>query len=89
MIKFINLAPGFREKRVYFFRLTSHKREPLQLNTAGKRGGLMKFFLGIQLANRAGLLPRINLVREYYHGPADLPGEEERVAFGREQFRAS
>jgi alpha-L-glutamate ligase-like protein len=45
--------------------------------------------LGIQLANRAGLLPRINLVREYYHGPADLPGAEERVAFAREQFRAS
>ncbi len=44
--------------------------------------------LGIQIANRAGLLPRINQVRRYHQDLVEVPGPEARVAFAREHFGA-
>ncbi len=41
--------------------------------------------LGIQLANRSGLLPRVKLVDECYQ---DLAGVEARLAFAQEHFRS-
>jgi alpha-L-glutamate ligase-like protein len=42
--------------------------------------------LNIQIANRSGLLPRLNLVEQNHKG---LNGVEERVAFAQEHFGAS
>jgi alpha-L-glutamate ligase-like protein len=42
--------------------------------------------LGIQIANGAGLLPRINLVRRYFQDLVDLPEVADRVAFAQERL---
>jgi alpha-L-glutamate ligase-like protein len=44
--------------------------------------------LGIQIANRAGLMPRVNQVRRYYQDLVEVAGPEARVAFAREHFGA-
>jgi len=41
--------------------------------------------LNIQIANRAGLLPRLKLVEQHHRS---LHGVEERVAFARTHFAA-
>jgi hypothetical protein len=56
------------------------EKGPLMLELNARPG------LNIQIANRAGLLPRLQLVEKHHH---KLTNIEERLAFSKEHFEGS